>query len=50
LRTLIVWRLPLSQSVILAHAPGPITLVATLLIGRLLLYPAARQAMAEPNA
>jgi hypothetical protein len=50
LRTLIVWRLPLSQSVILVHAPGPITLVAALLIGRFLLYPAARQAMAEPAA
>ena len=48
LRTLIVWEFPLSQSVILVHAPGPITLVAALLIGRFLLYPAARQAMAEP--
>ncbi|HEY2710625.1 MAG TPA: VC0807 family protein [Caulobacteraceae bacterium] len=48
LRTVIVYRLPLSQSVILAHAPAPITLVVTLLIGRFLLVPAAQRAMSEP--
>lgn len=50
LRTLIVWRMPLSQSVILVHAAAPITLVAALLIGRFVLYPATRQAMREPAA
>jgi hypothetical protein len=48
LRTTIVYRLPISQSVILAHAPAPITIVATLLIARYLLIPAATQAMRDP--
>jgi hypothetical protein len=50
LRTVIVWWIPISQSVILVHAPAVITLVAALLIGRYLLYPAARQAMEGPAA
>jgi hypothetical protein len=50
LRALIAWRMPLRQPVILVHAPFPVTAVAALLIGRLLLLPAVRQAMQEPRS
>ena len=45
LRTVIIYRLPIGESVVFEHAPAPITILAILAIGRFLLTPAVHRAM-----